>query len=121
MKEIKLLAPVSIDGYISRINGDTDWIHFEGDDFCKYYNLEFFFDTIDRVVMNRMQYMTLQFQSFTWPIRDKPYYISGRQGRACNASLQHGSRIMRNCRLPTFRSTGMAKYHVRLTHCLTGS
>lgn len=92
MKEIKLLAPVSIDGYISRVNGDTDWIHFEGDDFSKYYNLAFFFDTIDQVVMNRMQYMTLQFQSFTWPIWDKPYYILAGKGEPVmrHSNMVHG-------------------------------
>jgi dihydrofolate reductase len=80
MREIKLLAPVSIDGCSSRINGDTDWIQFEGNDFSEYYGLEAFFNTIDRVVMNRMQYMGLRFQKFTWPIWNKPCYILAGKG-----------------------------------------
>jgi dihydrofolate reductase len=91
MKEIKLLAPVSIDGYSSRINGDTDWVHYEGDDFSEYYGLESFFKTIDRIVMNRMQYMGLRFQKFTWPVWEKPYYILAGKGEAVmHQSDMHG-------------------------------
>jgi hypothetical protein len=56
MKELKLLAFVSIDGYSSRLNGDMDWVFNGLKSPLEVYDFTSFFNSIDRVVMNRMQY-----------------------------------------------------------------
>jgi dihydrofolate reductase len=75
MKELKLLAFVSIDGYSSRLNGDMDWVYNGDIDPLEVYDFTSFFASIDRVVMNRMQYLALHFQHYLWPIRDKRCFV----------------------------------------------
>jgi dihydrofolate reductase len=76
MKELKLLSFVSIDGYSSRLNGDMDWVYSGTDKSpLEVYDFTPFFASIDRVVMNRMQYLALHFQDYVWPIRDKQCFV----------------------------------------------
>ncbi|MDR1880064.1 MAG: dihydrofolate reductase family protein [Tannerellaceae bacterium] len=75
MKELKLLAFVSIDGYSSRLNGDMDWVYSGDRSPLEVYDFTSFFASIDRVVMNRMQYLALHFQDYIWPIRDKRCFV----------------------------------------------
>jgi dihydrofolate reductase len=75
MKDLKLLAFVSIDGYSSRLNGDMDWVFNGLKSPLEVYDFTSFFNSIDRVVMNRMQYLTLHFQDYIWPIRDKECFV----------------------------------------------
>jgi dihydrofolate reductase len=71
MKELKLLAFVSIDGFSSRLNGDMDWVYNDDKSPLDVYDLSSFFDSIDYVVMNRMQYLSLYYQPLLWPLADK--------------------------------------------------
>ncbi|MDR1919230.1 MAG: dihydrofolate reductase family protein [Tannerellaceae bacterium] len=75
MKTLKLLAPVSIDGYSSRVNIDMDWLRTEVENPLNDPTLTAFFDSIDCVVMNRMQYMSLRCQRYPFPIRNKPCFV----------------------------------------------
>jgi dihydrofolate reductase len=75
MKELKLLAFVSIDGYSSRLNGDMDWVYNGDRSPLEVYDFTSFFNSIDHIVMNRMQYLSLHFQDYIWPIRDKQCFV----------------------------------------------
>ncbi|MDR1980130.1 MAG: hypothetical protein LBQ39_00745 [Tannerellaceae bacterium] len=69
MKEQKLLAFVSIDGYSSRLNDDMDWVYNGDRSPLEVYDFTLFFNSIDHIVMNRIQYLSLHFQDYIWPIR----------------------------------------------------
>lgn len=76
MNRIKMFAPVSMDGYVSRIDGDIDWtMHYlrDGD-----YGLEDFLGTIDSVVFNREYYLMLQSYDLKWQYGDLPCYVISR-------------------------------------------
>jgi dihydrofolate reductase len=75
MKELKLLTLVSIDGFSSRLNGCMDWVCDRGKSPLEQYDFASFFESIDCVVMNRMQYMSLRLQEYAWPIRDKQCFV----------------------------------------------
>jgi dihydrofolate reductase len=75
MKELKLLALVSIDGYSSRINGDMDWVYDGDGNPLELYNFTSFFESIDHIVMNRRQYLTLRFHDHAWPVGGKQCHV----------------------------------------------
>jgi dihydrofolate reductase len=75
MKDLKLLAPVSIDGFSSRVNIDMDWIYNVIDSPMENSDLASFFETIDCVVMNRMQYLSLCYQRYPFPVKDKQCFV----------------------------------------------
>jgi dihydrofolate reductase len=75
MKELKLLAFVSIDGYSSRLNGDMDWVYSGLKSPLEVYDFASFFNSIDIVVMNRLQYLALNVQGYNWPIHDKQCFV----------------------------------------------
>ena len=59
MGKIKMFAYVSIDGYMTRTDGDIDWILEFEDSGKTDYGLKDFFDAIDTVVMNQNHYRIL--------------------------------------------------------------
>jgi len=80
MKKLKMFAFVSIDGYSARMNGDMDWVSVGDTPLVELSDFASFFQTIDHVVMNRMQYISLQTQDFAWPIKDKSCYVLSGKG-----------------------------------------
>jgi len=73
MNEIKMFAPITMDGFASRIDGDIDWAQ-------KYlsardYGYGDFLATIGGVVFNRRHYTTLMSYDFKWPYGDRPCFV----------------------------------------------
>lgn len=73
MNKIKIFAPISIDGFISRIDGDIDWM-------MKYittedYGYNDFLSSIGGVVFNQRHYTKLQNFDFSWQYTDRHCFI----------------------------------------------
>jgi dihydrofolate reductase len=81
MKKLKIYTFISIDGYCSRINGDLDWVPSTNGNPLEQYGLPAFLDTIDTIVMNRMQSILMQSHMMNWPIGDKTCYVLSYKGQ----------------------------------------
>jgi dihydrofolate reductase len=82
MKKLKMFAFVSIDGYSSRMNGDMDWVTPGCGKPVVQYDVPSFMESIDAVVMNRMQYILLQSYGTIWPLSGKTCYVLSNKGDA---------------------------------------
>jgi dihydrofolate reductase len=82
MKKLKMFAFVSIDGYSSRMNGDMDWVSPGSGKPVDQYDAPSFMESIDTVVMNRMQYILLQSYGSIWPLADKTCHVLSNKGDA---------------------------------------
>ncbi|GHU75734.1 dihydrofolate reductase [Bacteroidia bacterium] len=82
MKKLKMFAFVSIDGYSSRMNGDMDWVNIGNGKPVDQYDVSSFMESIDAVVMNRMQYILLQSYGSIWPLAGKTCYVLSNKGDA---------------------------------------
>ena len=72
MNRIGIFAPISLDGYVRRINGDIDWImhYLKGRD----YGFEKFKAALGGVVINRVYYTMHHSYDLRWPFGDLPCY-----------------------------------------------
>ncbi|MDR0538261.1 MAG: dihydrofolate reductase family protein [Tannerellaceae bacterium] len=82
MKKLKIFAFISIDGYCSRINGDIDWVPSTNGSPLGQYGLPTFLESIDTIVMNRMQSVLIQNNLAAWPISDKICYVLSYKGQS---------------------------------------
>lgn len=74
-RKIKLWCFTSLDGFVSHIDGDIDFIaEYGGFSKCDY-GFYTFWDSIGSVLMNRTQYINLQ-SCELWPVAGKPCYIA---------------------------------------------
>ncbi len=73
MKKIKVYAFTSLDGYISTIDGDIDWMIGYGRD--QDYGFRKFRDTVDTVLCNEAHYLNLQSYDIHWPYDGLQSYI----------------------------------------------
>ena len=89
MKKLKIFAFVSIDGYSSRINGDVDWVPSPGGSLFDHYGMPEFLDSIDTIVMNRMQNVLLQSHTVNWPIADKTCYVLSYRGQTLSSPVKN--------------------------------
>ncbi|MDR1258052.1 MAG: dihydrofolate reductase family protein [Tannerellaceae bacterium] len=88
MRKIKLLSTVSIDGFASRVNGDMAWASTEGRNPLEVYDFTSFFGDVNCVVMNRTQYLMLNFQNYPWAfLPGRSYIVLTRKG----APIYYGS------------------------------
>lgn len=70
MRNIKLFIASSLDGYIAREDGATDWLYRDAD-----YGYTQFYSSVDTVLMGRKTYdKVLDFGS-TYPYKDKKNYV----------------------------------------------
>jgi dihydrofolate reductase len=88
MKKLKIFAFISIDGYCSRINGDIDWVPSANGNPFEQYGLPAFIDSIDTIVMNRMQSILLQSHLANWPIGDKTCYVLSYKGQGTAQAMK---------------------------------
>lgn len=77
MNKIKMFAPVSMDGYASRIDGDMDWaLHYlEG----RNHGFEDFISTIGSVVFNLAHYRMFQSYGLRWQYGNLPCHVITRR------------------------------------------
>jgi len=82
MKKIKLFIASSLDGYIARIDGSTDWLVTDGD-----YGFSQFYESIDTIIMGRKTYDKV-LESGKYPHTDKKSYVLS-QNPHVRRSSQH--------------------------------
>ena len=56
MRKVKIYAVVSMDGFISREDGDIDWVLEQDNPLRTDYGMKRFYDSVDTIVMNRNYY-----------------------------------------------------------------
>ncbi len=76
MKKIKLYVVTSIDGYITRIDGDLDWLTEFPNPEKTDYGYRAFFESVDTVLMDECTYLNLMSMDIVWPYKDKAVYVT---------------------------------------------
>lgn len=75
MAKIKLFIAISIDGYISKINGDLDWIVDFPNPQKNDYGYQNFYNSIGSVIMGSQAYYNIIGMDVDWPYKDKDCYV----------------------------------------------
>ena len=70
MRKVKLFIASSLDGYIARENGATDWLYSDAD-----YGYAQFYNSVDIVVMGRKTYDKVLDFGTGYPYKDKKNYV----------------------------------------------
>lgn len=72
MRKIKLYAVVSMDGYLTREDGDIDWILELDNPLKTDYGMREFLESVDTVLMNRNHYQMLLGYDLCFSVMTKP-------------------------------------------------
>jgi dihydrofolate reductase len=70
VRKIKLFIASSLDGYIAREDGATDWLYRDDD-----YGYTEFYDSVDTVLKGRKTYDKVLDLGSTYPYKDKKNYV----------------------------------------------
>ena len=75
MPQFILYIAQSLDGYISDINGSTQWLHDLPNPEQSDYGFHDFLNSVDMVVMGRKTYETIQGFDIPWPYSNQRSYV----------------------------------------------
>lgn len=87
MKKIKLYIIASIDGFISRLDGDLDWIREFPNPESSNYGYQSYYDSIDTIIMDGQTYLDIMNMDIQWPFKEKQVFVFGKYPIQSNKSI----------------------------------